>query len=211
MIEKIVDYLNGLNREYASGEADYNWSGYHDNCSHTLHNALAAAGVWPFKSVQSFKLRQFFNLSIPANEFADLALLGTTYPLEDFYLIYRDKLKHTSLLGNNWLPTQHGALLQRIAVHQNNDLYDTGTKLFVLETPFLKPKSKRIDAMFNEPRYTEIRANLDFFKKRYEEILKEQPRNRETASRKSDYKRAREIYYTYIEQQLNDVNEKLSH
>ena len=31
-----------------AGEADYNWSGYHDNCSHTLHNALAAAGVWPF-------------------------------------------------------------------------------------------------------------------------------------------------------------------
>ena len=65
--------------------------------------------------------------------------------------------------------------------------------------------------MFNEPRYTEIRANLDFFKKRYEEILKEQPRNRETASRKSDYNRAREIYYKYIEQQLNDVNEKLPH
>lgn len=64
MLEKIVDYLNALNQEYALGKADYKWSSYHDNCSHTIHNALAAALVWPFKSVQSFKLRQFFNLSV---------------------------------------------------------------------------------------------------------------------------------------------------
>jgi hypothetical protein len=210
MMEKIVAYLNGLNREYATGEADYNWSGYYDNCSHTLHNALAAAGVWSFKSVQSFKLKQFFNLSIPANEFADLAIMGTTYSIENFYTIFRDKVKRTSLLENNWLPTQHGALLKRIAVHQNNDLYDTGTRLFVLQTPFLRPKSRKVNAMYYEPRYTQLRANLYFFKDRYEKILEERPEDWDETHENNDYKRARRIYYQYIKQQLDDVNEKLS-
>ena len=53
MLERIVQYLNELNRAYATGEADYQWSGYSDNCVHTLHNALAHASVWRSKSVQS--------------------------------------------------------------------------------------------------------------------------------------------------------------
>ena len=46
MMAQVRDYLNSLNDEYWNGEADYHWSGYSDNCVHTLHNALAAAGIW---------------------------------------------------------------------------------------------------------------------------------------------------------------------
>ena len=69
MLERAMDFLNGLNDEYASGKADYEWSGYADNCVHTLHNALAAAGVWKPKSVRATRLRQLFHLAVPANTF----------------------------------------------------------------------------------------------------------------------------------------------
>jgi hypothetical protein len=80
MLEEIVDFLNDLNREYATGAAEYRWSGYHDNCVHTLRNALAAASVWEPRSVNVIKLRQLFHLAIPANEFANLAQLSAGCP-----------------------------------------------------------------------------------------------------------------------------------
>jgi hypothetical protein len=47
MLNEVIAFLNDKNREYAEGEADYNWSVWADNCSHTLRNALAAANIWP--------------------------------------------------------------------------------------------------------------------------------------------------------------------
>jgi hypothetical protein len=34
MLDPIIAFLNDKNREYAEGEADYNWSAWADNCSH---------------------------------------------------------------------------------------------------------------------------------------------------------------------------------
>ena len=209
MLEKIVDYLNALNREYALGKADYNWSGYHDNCSHTLHNALAAALVWPFKSVQSFKIRQFFNLSIPANEFADLAILANTFPLESFNRIYWNKIKRKSLLEHDWLPARPGALVKLISVHQNNELYDTQVRIFMLQNPLLKPKSRKVDQFYAEPRYTDTKENLIYFKERYEDILKKEPAPREDTVGHSEYEKTRRAYYRYVRRELEDVHTKL--
>ena len=164
MLEDIVAYLNDLNQEYALGEADYNWSGYHDNCSHVLHNSLAAAGVWPEQSVRVTKFRQLFNLSIPANEFADLAILSNSYPLQDFDRLYRNRSMRKSLLEKNWLPVRHGALMKIIPVHANNELYDTRLRIFVLEGPLLKRKTGKVDGLFRQPRNTHVEANLLYFK-----------------------------------------------
>jgi hypothetical protein len=46
MLDQVIAFLNDKNREYFEGEADYNWSAWADNCSHTLRNALAAANIW---------------------------------------------------------------------------------------------------------------------------------------------------------------------
>jgi hypothetical protein len=46
MMGEIVEYLNAINDEYASGAADYDWSGYSDNCVHLLRNSLSAASIW---------------------------------------------------------------------------------------------------------------------------------------------------------------------
>ena len=209
MMGKIVDYLNEQNRVYARGEKDYTWSGLYDNCSHVLHNSLAAAGVWSPKRIQTYMLRQLFNLSVPANETINLAHLTTKYPIEDFYKIYRDDVKRTTLLEENWLPAQHGALFQTIGVHQNNDLYDTGLRIMVVQWPLLKPKSRKIEAISDEPRFTtDLRANLSYFKERYEKILKERPEDWDDVAGKNAYIRERKVYYEYINEQLQDVNEK---
>ena len=72
MLDEIIAFLNDKNREYAEGEADYNWSVWADNCAHTLRNALAAANIWSPLSVRAIKFRQIFNLAVPANEFVNL-------------------------------------------------------------------------------------------------------------------------------------------
>ena len=210
MMEKIVENLNEQNRKYVSGEKEYKWSGYYNNCSHVIHNSLAAAGVWSSKSVQSYMLKQFFNLSIPANETINLTHLTTKYPIDDFYKIYSDDVKRKTLLKENWLPTQHGALFQTISVHQKNDLYDTGIRIMVVQLPFLKPKSRQIKAISDDPRYTtDLKANLFSFKERYERILEESPDDWDNVAGKNAYKKARKVYYEYIEEQLEDVNKKL--
>ena len=56
--------LERQNREYAEGEADYNWSTWADNCSHTMRNALAAANIWSPLSVRAIKIRQILSLAV---------------------------------------------------------------------------------------------------------------------------------------------------
>jgi hypothetical protein len=45
MLDEVIAFLNDKNREYAEGDAHYNWSVWADNCVHTLRNALAAANI----------------------------------------------------------------------------------------------------------------------------------------------------------------------
>lgn len=210
MLGEIVAFLNALNREYASGKADYNWSGYHDNCAHTIHNSLASGSVWAPKSVNNLKLFQLFNLAIPANEFANLAVLANEYPIDNVALLYQDEVMRKSLLEYGWLPTRHGALLKTIGVQQDNDLYDTGFKLFVLEGPLFKPKSQRLRRMLSESHYLEIENNLLHFKAKYEAILKARPTNQERRSQDDTFAKTARRYYEYIAQQFEDVEEKLS-
>ena len=208
-LEDVIGYLNGLNREYALGEADYNWSGYNDNCSHTLHNSLAAAGVWKHKSVRSYKLGQLANLSVPANEFADLAILSMTFPIEDFDEVYGDRTLRESLLERGWLPTRHGAMLEVIPIHQRNDLYDTRMRIFMLRSPFRRAKGRRVDSLFDEPRNTDLETNLVYFRGLYQGILEGRPVDWNDALEGDEREAARAVYYRYIEAQLADVNDKI--
>lgn len=210
MLQDIIGYLNDMNDTYARGEADYNWSGYSDNCVHLLRNALAAANVWRPKSVNQIKLLQLFNLAVPANEMTDLAFRANNYLLEDFEMVYRDRAMREALKEYNWLPTRHGALLTYHPVHQKNELYDTRHQIFVLEAPIFRPKSNRITKMYEQPRYTGIAENLKYFRSRYQEILAGRPKGWDRVGEDADdYTRLRKRYYEYIQAQLDDVESKL--
>jgi hypothetical protein len=212
MMVQVMDYLNGLNDEYWNGNADYQWSGYSDNCVHTLHNALAAAGVWEPKSIRSTKLRQLFNLAIPANTFIDLAFLSNRYPIEDFGKVRSDELHWESLTTRGWVPATPGVLLKTLPVLQVNALYDTKFRLFSLGGFFSNGTIKRAQILLTDGRYLQLDANLRYFYERYDRILAERDEDGSWTDfmRGEDYYRDRELYYEYIERQRIGVLEALA-
>jgi hypothetical protein len=193
MLQRVMDYLNGLNEEYFSGEADYQWSGYSDNCVHTLHNALAAAGVWKPKSIQGTKIRQFFHIAVPANTVVELAFLSNKYPIENYAKIRRDPLRWQGLVEHAWLPAVPGALMKTLPILQVNELYDTRYRMFSLGGWFGNETLKRAQQLMRDGRSLQLDANLRFFHQRYTQILAE----RDADPKRTDPDRA--VYYDYIE------------
>ena len=106
MLDQVIAFLNDKNREYAEGEANYNWSVWADNCMHTLRNALAAANIWSPLSVRAVKFLQIFNLAIPANEFVNLAELMTQGEYRRLPRHLADGPRRDAFHEFHWLPTQ---------------------------------------------------------------------------------------------------------
>jgi hypothetical protein len=112
MLAPMVEFLNDLNRRYGTKEADYSWSGLHDNCTHTVRNAIAASGAWEPKTVNRIKLLQVFDLAVPANEFVNLAVLANDDAPSGPSAVYQEPQLRQTLLEHGWLPTQPGRLIQ---------------------------------------------------------------------------------------------------
>ena len=175
------------------------------------HNALAAAGVWKPKSIRGTKLRQLFNLAIPANTFIDLAFLSNRYPIEDFNKIRGDKLYWESLTTRGWVPATPGVLLKTLPVLQVNEIYDTKFRLFVLGGFFSSEVIKRAQILLTDGRYLQLDANLRYFFRRYERILAERDADGSWTDflRGDGYRADRELYYDYITVQRDAVIEVL--
>jgi hypothetical protein len=211
MLDEVIAFLNDKNREYAEGDADYNWSVWADNCAHTLRNALAAANIWSPLSVQAVKFRQIFNLAVPANEFVNLAELGTEGNIEDYREIQRDGPARDALHEFHWLPTRHGALLKTLPVHEPNDLYDTTFRLFTLQSPFRMGKTQRAIDLLSDERFVNLDANLRYFDERYASILASHDERQDMMAsvRGTPYRRVERLYYEYIRAQRAEVESML--
>jgi hypothetical protein len=206
MLDEIIDFLNDLNREYATGAVEYQWNGLNDNCVHTLRNALAAASVWEPISVGRAKLLSIFNLAVPANEALNLARLGTSGPLDSYPEIFRDDPMRNAMLEFGWLPTRHGALLVSLPVHPDNELFDPQPRLLVLQGPVTRRTTSRLLEMLEDPRYTELDANLRHFHDLYAGILaRRESKDRLAEVRGDRYRRVRRRYHAVIESALHDV------
>ena len=211
MLDEVIAFLNDKNREYAEGDADYNWSVWADNCVHTLRNALAAANIWSPLSVQAVKLRQIFNLALPANEFVNLAELGTEGNIDDYREIQQDGPQRDALHEFRWLPTRHGALLKTLPVHEPNDLYDTTFRLFTLQSPFRMGKTQRAIDLLSDERFVKLDANLRYFHEKYDTILASHDERRDMLAsvRGTPYRRVERLYYEYIHAQRAEVESML--
>lgn len=208
MMDQVISFLNDKNREYAEGKADYNWSVWADNCSHTLRNALAAANIWSPLSVRAIKIRQIFNLAIPANEFVNLAELMTRDDdLGDYRAILDDGPRRDAFHEFLWLPTEPGALLKTLPVHVPNDLYDTTFRLFTLQSPFLMGKTQRAINLLSDRRFVDLDANLHYFAEKYDAILNRLGEERDTMAsvRGTAFRRASQLYDEYIRRQRDQV------
>jgi hypothetical protein len=211
MLDEIIAFLNDKNREYFEGDADYNWDVWADNCAHTLRNALAAANIWSPLSVRGVKLRQIFNLAVPANEFANLAELGTTGNVEDYREIQTDGPQRDALHEFHWLPTRHGGLLKTLPVHEPNDLYDTTFRLFTLQSPFRMGKTRRVVDLLSDKRFVDLHANLRYFQEKYDTILRDRDERRDMLAsvRGTPYRRIERLFYEYIKTERGEVEEML--
>jgi hypothetical protein len=212
MVDEIIAFLNDKNREYAEGEADYNWSVWADNCVHTLRNALAAASIWSPLSVRAVKFLQIFNLAVPANEFVNLAELGTEGNIEDYRAIQRSGPQRDALHEFGWLPTRQGALLKTLPVHEPNDIYDTTFRLFTLQSPFRMSKTAHAIEMLSDRRFVNLDANLRYFRQRYEAILAAHNERRDMLAsvRGTPYRRVERLFYSYIKAQHAEVEAMLT-
>jgi len=206
MLDQVAEFLNEINREYATGEAEYNWSGYHDNCVHLLHNALAAAGVWGPKSINVIKVRQFFNLAIPANAVVDLGWLASHAPLDDPRELYREPLQREAFLAQGWIPNRHGALLKSMPIHQDNELFDTQTRLFIVNRVFGLGARTKARTLYDDARYTELEANLRFYRARYQTALDDWPERAPNDFAETAFQQR---YRAYLEARLEETAELL--
>jgi hypothetical protein len=211
MLNEVIAFLNDKNREYAEGEADYNWSVWADNCAHTLRNALAAANIWSPLSVRAVKFRQLFNLAVPANEFVNLAELGTEGDIDDYREIQRDGPRRDALHEFHWLPTRHGALLKTLPAHEPNDLYDTTFRLFTLQSPFSIGKTQHAIDLLSDNRFVNLGANLHYFHDKYGTILASHDERREMLAsvRGAPHRRVERLFYDYIKAQRAEVDSML--
>ena len=213
MMEDIADYLNFVNEDYASGRIEYVWSGYADNCAHLLRNSLAAASIWQPRSVNTSRLRQLGNLSVPANEVIELADLMANGPLEDGRDVYRTDEARDALLDFDWLPRRHGALVTVVPVHAPNELYDTRGRILILESPFSFGATRTFNKIVYDPRFTRLGPNLEYFRGVYEALLAE---GEELIAggflplRSLRYLRFTKRYFEYVEAQRNEVDAMLA-
>jgi hypothetical protein len=212
MLDEVIAFLNDKNREYAEGEADYNWSVWADNCSHTLRNALAAANIWSPLSVRTVKVLQLFNLAVPANEFVNLGELGNEGDIADYRQIQDDGPERDALYEFGWLPTRHGALLKTLPIHEPNDLYDTTFRLFTLQSPFRMGKAQHAIELLSDPRFVDLGTNLRYFRDKYDAILAghDEQHDRLASVRGTPYRRIERLHYDYIEAQRADVEVMLN-
>jgi hypothetical protein len=211
MLDEVIAFLNDKNREYAEGEADYNWSVWADNCAHTLRNALAAANIWSPLSVRTVKFRQLFNLAVPANEFVNLAELGTEGNIDDYLAIQEDGPRRDALHEFGWLPPRHGALLKTLPVHDPNDVFDTTFRLFTLQSPFRMGKTNHAIELLSDDRFVNLGANLRYFLGKYEAVLARHDERRDALAsvRGTPYRRVQRLFYDYIGAQRAEVKSML--
>ena len=168
----IVDYLNRLNDPYRAGTRVFKWRVMNNNCVHVVHNALAAAGIWAPWPTGQFIGRAAFNFPVPKNEFVDLMLRTNDLPIEDAHGIYRDKVARHALLQTGALPTKPGAVAIARKAIPRNDLYDIDRlRLIFFDNPFWGPYRFRFARILREPRYVDLRSNLQHFAQRYATAL----------------------------------------
>jgi hypothetical protein len=162
--------------------------------------------------VRTTKIRQIFNLAIPANEFVNLAELMTGGDIENYRDILRDGPRRDAFHEFHWLPTRQGALLKTLPVHYPNDLYDTTFRLFTLQSPFLMGKTQRAIALLSDQRFVDLVTNLHYFERRYDAILAGRDEWRDTMAsvRGTRFRRVESLYYDYIRSQSTEVQSMIT-
>jgi hypothetical protein len=169
-MDRMVAYLNGLNRPYRDGEAVYRWSVLTDNCIHVAHNALAWIGFWPVWPMHRFVLLAAFDFPVPKNEFVNIMRRANDMPIEDLLAVWDDRPARRAVLAGHGLPTRPGALATFERVVQDNALYNTDLRLIFYDEPVFGHYETWFRRILAEPRYTDLAADLRYYRARFDRI-----------------------------------------
>lgn len=205
-MQQVVDFLNRLNDRYRGGAQTFDWNVLNNNCSHVSHNALAAAGVWDRWPAGRFILFAAFDFPVPKNEFVNLMRRTNDRPIDDLDAVYADPAARRALLQEGRLPTEPGALALAEPADQRNDLYDTDLHLIFYDEPIFGRYQEHFREIFSEPRYTDLRANLQHFAALYRDALAHRrpladflaAHDAATAPERDRLRRFYDAYYRYI-------------
>jgi hypothetical protein len=167
---RIVDYLNGLNRPYRDGKAEYEWSVLTDNCIHVAHNALTSIGFWPPWPMHRFFLIAAFDFPVPKNEFVNIMRRANDMPIEDLMAVWNDVPARQAVLAGEGLPTRDGAIATFEPVVHDNALYDTDLQLIFYDDPTFGHYEGWYRQILGQPRYNDLQADLRYFDLRYARI-----------------------------------------
>jgi hypothetical protein len=203
---KIIDYLNGENAPYRNGK-EFVWNVLENNCTHLAHNALAAADVWDEWPTDRFFLIAALDFPVPKNEFVNIMRRTNDMDLTDLSGLYADDSARRSLEKDGLLPTQPGSLAEAVRAVQDNDIYDTGVNLIFYDDPITGRYRRHFAAIFAERRYTDLRANLDYFAALYAKVkakLATEPRSPD-----NDLAAFEARYARYIDREVADVGTKM--
>jgi hypothetical protein len=215
---RVVDFLNSRNAIYRHGPRHYHWNVIEDNCTHLVHNALAAAGVWPTWPTDRFVVIAALDFPVPRNDFVNLVRRTNDLPLDDIDALYARPAIRDAVLRDDSLPTQPGALAQAVPPLRPNQVYDTDLQLIFYDDPPIGSYQRWFDAIFADPRYTDLAADLRHFASLYATIeANRQPlatllsqRWADTADDRARFARFYERYYAIIARQTAAVTTALA-
>ena len=211
-LDEAIAFLNDKNREYATGEADYNWNLFNHNCVHTVRNALAAANVWTPISVRDLKLRALLNPAAPANEFVNLALRAAEGPLGEVDAIMADEPARDALHDFGWLPRRHGALVKFLPARPDNALFDPEFRLFAVQSILRMGMTANTVRLMSDPVYTDLEANLRHFAEVYAraEARSDAARDPLASVRGDPNRRAARLHLAYLRTQRTETEALLA-
>lgn len=212
---RVVGYLNGLNAPYQEGAKTFDWDVLTNNCSHVTHNALAAAGLWDVWEMGRFFLVAAFDFPTPKNEFVNLMRRTNDGPLADLDAVFADDTARAALIEGDGLPTQPGSLAQAEAAAHANDFYDTDLALIFYDEPLTGSYERHFRQIFSEPRYTDLRANLAYFRDLYARIARQRRPLADAArdaggAERDAFAALYAPYYSYIDRASATVNAALA-
>jgi hypothetical protein len=170
-IARMISYLNAINAPYRSGKKVFVWDVFENNCSHLAHNVLAIAGLWPEWPTGRPFLISLFDFPVPKNEFVNLMRRTNDMPIAYPDALIDDDTAREAILAGGVIPTRPGGLAEAERAVPRNDVYNTDVRLIFYDEPITGHYHEWFTRMFREPRYTDLRANLNHFSELYTSIL----------------------------------------
>lgn len=185
---KVIEYLNGVNE--AAQNSGYTWNAYTNNCSHVVHNALAAAGVWDAKEARgpgvinvmrdivsvarAVALGRMSDFSFPANSLVRAYEAGNERPIDGAGTAFKNH-DVVRTLKDGWISTGPGALIVTNPMHDaaRNQMFAPGRDPFLFSVPRLWDKEDTFKMLTRHarPSLTDLGANLARFRDRYTHIV----------------------------------------